>query len=324
MLGYVLLEIWLAAKFSLWRSDLVKPTLIWLVSSGVVLLFDFDKASKEPHFFRRKATEAIGIAAFLEFFMNLSTLDLIGEILLQPLAALLVGISALTGKTDQDRIVKKLADGILALIGISLLTFTIQHQYSTWSETDKYSLVLQLALPIWLTVWFLPFIYFLSLYANYDSAFSRIDWATSDRNSRRRAKLALISKLHFRLGGTHAFAGYWPEQIASAPDFASARQAVAQFQQSQRDAKRAIIEEEERLRRYAGSNETDAKGRRLDRREFWRRTVTGWCFAIGAAGPPPDQWEYDGSDPPCGFPGKDQLWGTGAFSNSKNLNWSYT
>ena len=22
-----------------------------------------------------------------------------------------------------------------------------------------------------------------------------------------------------------------------------------------------------------------------------RRTVTGWCFAIGAAGPPPDQWE---------------------------------
>ena len=29
----------------------------------------------------------------------------------------------------------------------------------------------------------------------------------------------------------------------------------------------------------------------------WRRTVTGWCFAIGAAGPPPNQWEFDGLEP---------------------------
>ena len=37
----------------------------------------------------------------------------------------------------------------------------------------------------------------------------------------------------------------------------------------------------------------------------WRRTITGWVFAIGAAGPPPDQWEYDGAVPPDGFPGED-------------------
>lgn len=41
----------------------------------------------------------------------------------------------------------------------------------------------------------------------------------------------------------------------------------------------------------------------------WRRTITGWCFAIGAAEPPPDQWLYDGSDPPSGFPGEDPAWG---------------
>jgi hypothetical protein len=41
----------------------------------------------------------------------------------------------------------------------------------------------------------------------------------------------------------------------------------------------------------------------------WRRTVTGWCFAIGAADPPPDQWLYDGPDPPTGPPGEDSSWG---------------
>lgn len=40
----------------------------------------------------------------------------------------------------------------------------------------------------------------------------------------------------------------------------------------------------------------------------WRRSVTGWCFAIGAAGPPPSEWEYEGPDPPAGFPGMDSSW----------------
>jgi hypothetical protein len=41
----------------------------------------------------------------------------------------------------------------------------------------------------------------------------------------------------------------------------------------------------------------------------WRRTATGWCFAIGAAGAPPDEWLFDGPEPPAGFPGEDPAWG---------------
>lgn len=168
----------------------------------------------------------------------------------------------------------------------------------------------------------------------------------------------------------------------SAPTFPAARRVVADFQESRRDKERAAAEEQERLRRYAGSDDTDAEGRRLDRREFnettkalywlaecmegwysnedrgpkryradllevfdpdffktyglpedhgviikvakngkawyaWRRTVTGWCFAIGAAGPPPDRWEYDGPEPPERFPSKGRGWGDNA-----NRNWT--
>ncbi len=40
----------------------------------------------------------------------------------------------------------------------------------------------------------------------------------------------------------------------------------------------------------------------------WRRTVSGWVFAIGAGAKPPDQWFYDGADPPTGFPGSTEGW----------------
>ena len=53
----------------------------------------------------------------------------------------------------------------------------------------------------------------------------------------------------------------------------------------------------------------------------WRRTVTGWCFAIGAQGPPPICWEHDGSEPPKGFPGEDPVWGEHPFSDYCNPNW---
>ena len=54
----------------------------------------------------------------------------------------------------------------------------------------------------------------------------------------------------------------------------------------------------------------------------YRRTVSGWCFAIGAAGPPPEQWEHDGPDPPTGFPGEDPMWGDRPFGENVNKNWS--
>jgi len=54
----------------------------------------------------------------------------------------------------------------------------------------------------------------------------------------------------------------------------------------------------------------------------WRRTIAGWCFAIGATGPPPDRWEYDGPHPPTGFPGRDPAWGSEPFSDEVNKNWT--
>jgi hypothetical protein len=40
----------------------------------------------------------------------------------------------------------------------------------------------------------------------------------------------------------------------------------------------------------------------------WRRTITGWVFGVGANSVPPDQWTYDGPEPPTGPPGEGGGW----------------
>ena len=51
-----------------------------------------------------------------------------------------------------------------------------------------------------------------------------------------------------------------------------------------------------------------------------RETITGHWFAIGAAGPPSDQWLYDGSEAPSGFPNETvwEQWVPG--DNARNWN----
>jgi hypothetical protein len=383
MIAYVVGEIWLGHKAQLWRSGLTKDTIVWFIVSALVFFFGYDQASKQPHFFRRRLVAAISIPIFIEFFANLYVLNLIAELALQPILLLLGLLIAVAESDERFRVLRTPLNTLLAVIGLSLLAYSVRQLFISWDEVDKPITALQFALPIWLTIGILPYIYLLNLYSNYQKAFHAIDVHSDSRRARLRAKLALIATLHFRARDSNAFGGWpWLDQIVSAPTFRATRRVVANFRESRREKERAAAEEQERLRRYTGSDDTDAEGRRLDRREFkettkalswladcmegwyhneergskryradllkvfgsdffkpfglpqdpgitmkvakngkawyaWRRTVTGWYFAIGAAGPPPDRWEYDGPEPPRRFPPRGQGWGDKA-----NQNWT--
>src|SRR6266536_2885551 len=71
MLGYVALEVWLGSKATLWRSNLVKDTIVWLIVSALALFINSSEAGRQPHFFRRRVAALLGITTFLEFFTNL-------------------------------------------------------------------------------------------------------------------------------------------------------------------------------------------------------------------------------------------------------------
>lgn len=55
----------------------------------------------------------------------------------------------------------------------------------------------------------------------------------------------------------------------------------------------------------------------------WRKTITGWVFAIGATGPPPDQWEYDRPEPPIQLPGEGGPWVSSlTLATDATTNWN--
>ena len=383
LLGWIALEIWAGGKLGLWNTGLVSNTVVWTVGTALVLYFNVNKAAEDPLFFRKTIKSAIAASVFVEFFINLFVFGLLAELILQFVLIILVMTDAFSDQKPEFQQGKKVLDAVLVGVGFLLLGYTIVQFYAQWTQLDRQALFLKFALPAWLTIGVLPFIYVLSLYVVYDGALRGVNWATSDWRARWRTRFVLVRDFRLRRNELRSFTWMWIKRAAVAPDVTGARAVVQQFRDEQRAAEQANRDAEERLRRYAGSNGTDTEGRRLDRREFkettealrflatcqmgwyrnrggryhrekllsaigddftrhglpkdhgiavrvtkngqtwyaWRRTVTGWCFAIGAAGPPPDQWEFDGPEKPNGFPGKASEWGSGPFSDEVNRNW---
>ena len=383
LIAWVGAEVWVGARLALWNPALAKGTILWTLGSAGVLLFNCTQigSDRDLHFFRRTILATVSVAVFVGFFVNLYVMSLPVELGLQIGIIVPSLMVVVADEKPEYRSVKALCELVLAVIGFALFAFAARQIYLDWHRLDGRELLTQFALPIWLTFALLPFLYVFSIYVAYDTAIRRINYEVSDGRSRWRSRLALLSALGFRAGVVRRFTGYWIGELCKAPTFFAARGVVADFLDDLRRAEQARLDEEERLRRFSGSQEADDEGRRLDRREFaatthalhrlatcqmgwhrnggryrrdmlkilgddftrsglpkepgitlrvarngqswyaWRRTVTGWCFAIGAAGPPPDQWECDGPEPPSGFPGRDPSWGDGPFSDQVTRNW---
>ena len=381
MLAWVGLELWVGARLALWNLELTKGAVLWTVGSAGVLLFNCANVQSDMPFFRRTLGATIGVAVFIEFFVSLHAMSLLVELVLQFVVGLLAAMVIVGGLKPKFKSAKASCELVLAGIGVALLAYAGTQTYVDWDQLNARQLLLEFALPIWLMIGLVPFLYGFSVFLVYDSAFRRIDSKGRGWGSCWRSRVVLVATFRLRTRAVQKFIGYWPRKLSEAPTFSAARRVVREFLAHQERAKQARLAEEDRLRRYTGSQELDDEGRRLDRREFattidalhwlatcqagwygrgeryrddmlkivdndftrqglpkksgitlriakdgqswyaWRRTVTGWCFAIGTAGPPPDRWEHDGPEPPNGFPGIDPIWGNGPFSDQANRNW---
>ena len=256
MLAWVGLELWVGARLALWNPTLAKSTILWTLGSAGVLLFNSTQldSDSEPHFFRRTIAATVGVTVFVEFFANLYVMSLPVELVVQIIVLALSLMVVAADQKSEYKPVKVLCERVLVVIGLTLFIFVVRQVYLDWHRLDARELLLEFALPIWLTVGLLPFLYFFSIYVVYDSAFRRINWEARDRRSRWRSRLALLSVLHFRTDIVRKTTGYLylARQLSETQTFSAARGVVEELLDRLKRAEQKKINEKERLRRYTG------------------------------------------------------------------------
>jgi hypothetical protein len=376
--AYIVAWVELARRLGVWDDSLIEETVFWYVLSGLPLLFKMDDAGRDATFFRRTALAVISVSVLTEFYFSIVSFSLPMELILVPVAGLITLGAIMVDTQKQYASQRRFWHGLLLLLLAMVSSATAGEIYAQREVLDLAQVGRSFALPIWLLLASLPFIFALALVTGYELAFLRMKFFNERRPVGWATRLALFVGLNWHLHELHAFAAYWPKQVASAPTFRLALEQVRAFREHRRQLAIEHQEAEARLARYAGVEATDPEGRRLDQREFaetkrvlrwistaqmgwyrslggryrpdllevlgdftlqglpeehgvelkvstdgqawyaWRRTVSGWTFAIGAAKAPPDAWLYDGAKPPVGLPGTDPSWGTKPFDQPPN------
>jgi hypothetical protein len=227
--------VWLAEQAGLWQSQLVNETAFWFLATGFVLFMGVNEVSGQDDFLWKAAKRVLALGLLAEIFINLVVMPLWVEFLFLPVVTFVVLMQVFVEGKEEYAQIKKLADWLSAFIGLGLFAFVAISLLLDPAQLDPAYLARLLALPLWLTLLSLPFIYLLGLFVAYEKAFRRIDfWATEKRNARK-AKLAMLTGLRFRARRVGQFNGAWQKRLLEATSTSRTAVVMSDFLRQQKE-----------------------------------------------------------------------------------------
>ena len=136
------------SQVGLWNLNLATDTGFWVAGSGSVLLFNFDRASTDEHYFRRVLAEILGVTILVEIILEISILSIPVELLLVLLTTLLAVMEVVAVRQPEHARVAGCAKTALTAIGISILSVGLFRLATDFDALDIGHLGRQALLPI--------------------------------------------------------------------------------------------------------------------------------------------------------------------------------
>jgi hypothetical protein len=209
--GYVLLIVWLLSQMNLWNAVLISETVFWLCLTGFVVLFRAAAGAGTDDFFARTLRGALAVSVLLEFVLGLRPLNVVLELLLQPVLFVLAGVAAFGQRTPDGREISAFAQGLFFSVLVFLIGYTVVGLVNGATDVASYDAFLEFILPILMTMAVVPFVYAVAFAFTLEQLFMRIDFNMPDNNLvRRLAKRRATTATRFRLSRARLLAHRFP------------------------------------------------------------------------------------------------------------------
>ena len=216
----------LARNWGLWQDDLLNDTVAWFLAAGFVMFFNIERVYTSDDYFKKAALNTLKAGVAIEVFVNLVVLPLPVELVLVPVLTFLAMTLVVAESKREYEPSRRLLSGILTFVGFAIFAFVGLSLITNVGQLSLIYLLEAFALPIWLTLAGLPFIYLIGLYAGYQRVFLRLDLRDADRKARRRAKLALVLACHLRATRIGDVSWGTQHELLEASSLAEARRAL--------------------------------------------------------------------------------------------------
>lgn len=200
MIGYVAGIVVTLYRIGLWTPADTKDTILWGIGFAAVTFFETPQITRDPSRLKTVVVELFGLAVVIEFMIDHFVMRLWLELLLVPFAVMVTVLLVVAERSEEHARVARVLQIMQGILGLSLAVFVISQLVSRFSEVASVDTVKDFALPIILSVLFVPFLYLMALYAGYDEVLRRLGWTIRDRAVRRYARRRTVVLCNVKLG----------------------------------------------------------------------------------------------------------------------------
>lgn len=223
--------IFLLSEIGIWSTEFLKDTVFWFFGSAFVLFLNVDNILKGEPYFKKILWDTFALLVVLTFIINLYPFSLIVELILAPVLFIIVAMRVVSETKEDYKKVKQVLDFILGGYGIFLLihaSINLTNDFQNFTSTKN---LVAFALPILLTISFLPFLYILGLIMVYESFFTHLDiFLKRDRSLARYFKWKLLTSFNFNMSKLSRFYRGHAQDISSLRDRNDVNMLVQQFE----------------------------------------------------------------------------------------------
>jgi len=172
VIAWQLVFVYLAARVGLWGSELIRDTAVILLFGGFTTGFKALALMKGKQAWRGEVRSLLALVVVIQWISNLETFPYVSELVLVPVAILLGGMQAVANLNDEHRPARPLINGMVTLLGLSILVWSVYRIVSSWGSTEWDTVGKQFALAFWLPATLVPAIYVAALVMQYGKTIS--------------------------------------------------------------------------------------------------------------------------------------------------------
>jgi hypothetical protein len=205
MLLYVLLMVLVFRTIGFWDISALKDTILWTFGNALATFFNLTKVVEDKRYFRKAIIDNIRLTLLLEFVINLYSFSLIIELILVPVVSIIGLMGAVAESKPETRPLKIVINSILSIFGVGLLGFTLWGLFSDLQTVTTLKTLRDFLLPPVFTIAFLPFVYLMAIYMQYQRLFSCLDFANKDVGLAKYAKRMSFAACHLSLSKLNRF-----------------------------------------------------------------------------------------------------------------------
>jgi hypothetical protein len=222
--------VFLANEAGLWHRTSLKEAIYWFVGTGLILVGNAAGVAGDPARFKRILRQALRLTIVVEFIVGLYVFPIVIELLLVPIAALLVCMSVVAEKDTKLAPARKLiksavvVGGLLLLaIGVARAIFDLDGLLTTDNASD-------LLVPPALTLALIPFAYLVAVVSAYEQLFIRISFfLREDKELARRSNRAIIGACRLNLRRISGFSNRFTPNLNANRNENDIAELISQF-----------------------------------------------------------------------------------------------